>query len=94
MRTFTFILDNMILYEKKISILIVIADPRGFIQIIRSYLYSINSITGIYIYMGYIYIYCTLCIYIYMCVYIYIHSVQYYTECVFYSTVGTKIYSI
>ena len=29
-----FILDNMILYEKKISILIVIADPVIFIRII------------------------------------------------------------
>ena len=26
-RVYTFILDNMILYEKKISVLIVIADP-------------------------------------------------------------------
>jgi len=29
----TFILDNMILYENKISILIVIADLEGFIQL-------------------------------------------------------------
>ena len=43
---FTFILDNMILYEKKISILIVIADLEGFIQTIRSYLCTINSIAG------------------------------------------------
>ena len=43
----TFMLDNMILYEKKISILIVIADLEGFIQTIRSYLCTFNSIAGI-----------------------------------------------
>jgi len=37
-------LDNMTLYEKKISVLIVIADPGRFIQIIRSYICTINSI--------------------------------------------------
>ena len=37
MCTRTCILNNMILYEKKISILIVIADHRGFIQTIQSY---------------------------------------------------------
>jgi len=36
----------MILYEKEISILIVIADPWIFIRIIRSYLCTINSIAG------------------------------------------------
>ena len=46
-RACTLILDNMILYEKKISILIVIADPRGFIQTIQSYLRTIDSIAGI-----------------------------------------------
>jgi len=45
--TCTRILGNMILYEKKISILIVIADPGIFIRIIRSYLCTINSIAGI-----------------------------------------------
>jgi len=43
----TCILDNMILYRMKISILIVIADPGIFIRIIRSYLCTINSIAGI-----------------------------------------------
>ena len=42
----TFILDNMILYEKKISILIVIANSGIRISIIRSYLCTINSIAG------------------------------------------------
>jgi len=43
---YTFILDNMILYGNKISILIVIADLEGFIQTIQSYLCTINSIAG------------------------------------------------
>ena len=43
----TFILDNMIFYEKKISIQIVIADPGIFIRIILSYLCTINSRAGI-----------------------------------------------
>ena len=43
----TFKLDNMILYEKKISILIVIADPGIFIRILLSYLCTVNSIAGI-----------------------------------------------
>ena len=47
MRACTLILDNMILYEKKVSILIVIADPRGFIQTIQSYLRTVNSVAGI-----------------------------------------------
>ena len=46
-RACTFILDNVILYEKEISVLIVIADPEIFIRIIRSYLCTINSIAGI-----------------------------------------------
>jgi hypothetical protein len=41
------ILNNMKLYEKEISILIVIADPGIFIRIIRFYLCAINSIAGI-----------------------------------------------
>jgi len=36
-RMHTFVLDSMILYENKISILIVIADLEGFIQTTRSY---------------------------------------------------------
>jgi len=47
MRMCTVTLGNMRLYEKKISILIVIADPGIFIRIIRSYLCTINSIAGI-----------------------------------------------
>jgi len=43
----TFILDNMILYEKKISILIIIADSEWFIQTVPSYLRTINGIAGI-----------------------------------------------
>jgi len=42
-----FILNNMRLYEKEISILIVIADPGIIIRIIRSYLCTINSAAGI-----------------------------------------------
>jgi len=41
------VLNIMRLYEKEISILIVIADPGIFIRIIRSHLYTINSIAGI-----------------------------------------------
>ena len=37
----------MILYEKEISILIVIADPGIFIRTVWSYLCRINSIVGI-----------------------------------------------
>ena len=48
MRTCTFILNNVRLYEKKVSILIVIADPRIFIRIIRSYLCTVNSIADIH----------------------------------------------
>ena len=40
-------LNNVRLYEKEISILILIADPGIFIRIIRSYLCKINSIAGI-----------------------------------------------
>ena len=46
-RACALILDNVILYEKKIPILIVIADPGIFIRIIRSYLCTINSIAGV-----------------------------------------------
>ena len=46
-RAGTFILDNMKLYEKEISILIVIAAPGIFIRIIRSSLCTINSTAGI-----------------------------------------------
>jgi len=42
-----FILNNIRLYEKEISILIVIADPGIFIRIIQSYLCEVNSIAGI-----------------------------------------------
>jgi len=45
--TCTFILNYMILYENKITIPIVIADPGIFIRIIRSYLCTVNSIVGI-----------------------------------------------
>ena len=42
-----FMLDNMILYEKEIPILYVIADLRWFIQNLPSYLRTVNSIAGI-----------------------------------------------
>ena len=46
-RTETFVCrKDKFLYEKKISILIVIADLEGFIQTIRSYLRTVNSIAG------------------------------------------------
>ena len=41
------ILNNMRLYEKEISILILIADLRIFIKIVLFYLCKINSIAGI-----------------------------------------------
>ena len=40
-------LDNMLLYNKKIYVLIVIADLKWFIQTLLSYLRTINSIAGI-----------------------------------------------
>ena len=40
-------LDHVILYEKELSILIVIADPGVCIRIMRSYLCTVNSIAGI-----------------------------------------------
>ena len=46
-RACTFILDNTILHEKKISIPIVIADLEGFIQTSQSYLRTVNSTAGI-----------------------------------------------
>jgi len=46
-RTCLVILNNMKLYEKEISKLIVIADAGIFIRIIRSYLCTVNSIAGI-----------------------------------------------
>ena len=45
--TCMFVLSNMRLYEKEISILTVFADPGIFIRIIRYYLCTINSIAGI-----------------------------------------------
>jgi len=46
-RTCVVIVNSMKIYEKEISILIVVADPGTFTRIIRSYLCRVNSIAGI-----------------------------------------------